>query len=189
MSNDLIASSSEMLPLLPLRGIALFPGIMVHFDVGREKSILALEKAMESDQRLFVVAQRKFSTEDPFLDDLYSVGTVLRVRQVVKLPDGVFRVLADGESRALLLDAHLEEGHLVGEISKVDSRETEENRAKDIAYMRTAKRLSKNLLRLRQANGPVNEAEEVIQSEKQPGLLADMIAWQLLSELEDRQAI
>ncbi|HIS99384.1 MAG TPA: LON peptidase substrate-binding domain-containing protein, partial [Candidatus Faecaligallichristensenella faecipullorum] len=113
MSNDLIASSSEMLPLLPLRGIALFPGIMVHFDVGREKSILALEKAMESDQRLFVVAQRKFSTEDPFLDDLYSVGTVLRVRQVVKLPDGVFRVLADGESRALLLDAHLEEGHLV----------------------------------------------------------------------------
>ena len=189
MSNDLIASSSEMLPLLPLRGIALFPGIMVHFDVGREKSILALEKVMESDQRLFVVAQRKFSTEDPFLDDLYSVGTVVRVRQVVKLPDGVFRVLADGESRALLLDAHLEEGHLVGEISKVDSRETEENRAKDIAYMRTAKRLSKNLLRLRQANGPVNEAEEVIQSEKQPGLLADMIAWQLLSELEDRQAI
>lgn len=82
--------------LAPLRGIALFPGIMVHFDVGREKSILALEKAMESDQRLFVVAQRKFSTEDPFLDDLYSVGTVVRVRQVVKLPDGVFRVLADG---------------------------------------------------------------------------------------------
>lgn len=189
MSNDLIASSSETLPLLPLRGIALFPGIMVHFDVGREKSILALEKAMESDQRLFAVAQRNFSTEDPYLGDLYSMGTVVRIRQVVKLPDGVFRVLADGESRALLLDAHMEDGHLVGEIDKVNSQETEENRIQDIAYTRVVKKLAKNLLRIKQTNSPINEAEEVIQSEKRPGLLSDIIAWQLLSELDDRQAV
>ena len=76
----------KALPLLALRGLVPFPGVMIHFDIGRERSLAALSKAMEGDQELFLVMQRDERVEEPSMDDLHTVGVVVHVRQIMKLP-------------------------------------------------------------------------------------------------------
>ena len=91
------------LPVLALRGVTAFPGQTVSFDVEREISIYALDNAMENDRRLFLVTQREISTAEPMEDDLYSVGTVCHILQIIKTSDSSVRVLVEGEERARLL--------------------------------------------------------------------------------------
>ena len=93
----------ETLPMLVLRGLVCFPDMVIHFDVGRLKSVAALNAAMENDQRIFLVAQRDESTEDPAPGDIYGSGVVAHIRQIVKLPHDNFRIIAEGEYRAALL--------------------------------------------------------------------------------------
>ena len=88
------------LPLLALRGLVQFPGMMLTFDVGRKKSVKAITAAMEANQRIFLVAQKDMSVDDPKADDLYRMGCVSRVRQVLKMPDGGVKVLVEGLYRA-----------------------------------------------------------------------------------------
>ena len=88
------------IPALALRGLCVLPKMVVHFDVSRKKSILALEKAMVADQKIFLVAQRSVQDEDPGMKELYEIGTVSSIKQIVKLPGGMIRVLADEEGRA-----------------------------------------------------------------------------------------
>src|SRR5690606_37862077 len=97
-----MAASEEerILPLLPLRGILVFPGMVLHLDVGREKSIEALEKAMVDENLLLLSTQREIQIEDPEPKDIYSVGTIVKVRQMLKLPNGTIRVLVEGMQRA-----------------------------------------------------------------------------------------
>ena len=73
------------LPMLPLRGLMVFPHMVLHFDVGRKKSIAALERAMMEDQKIFLVAQRDIDVDDPGIDDIYHVGTIAAIKQVIKL--------------------------------------------------------------------------------------------------------
>ena len=91
---------SERMPVLALRGLTVFPQATVHFDVGREKSVRALDKAMKGDQKIFLVTQRDILQDDPSMDGLYDVGTVAEVRQVLKMPGDAVRVLVHGEYRA-----------------------------------------------------------------------------------------
>lgn len=92
------------IPMLVLRGLVCFPETVIHFDVGRLKSVAALNAAMEKDQRIFLVAQRDVSQDDPTPDDLYRMGVVGRVRQIVKLPHDNFRIIVDGEYRATAVE-------------------------------------------------------------------------------------
>ena len=85
----------KQLPLLALRGLTVFPYMVLHFDVGREKSIAALEKAMVDDQEIFLVAQKDMKIDDPKTDEIYSVGTVSKIKQLLKLPGDSIRVLVD----------------------------------------------------------------------------------------------
>ena len=94
------------LPLLPLRDIVVFPGMVVPLFVGRDKSVVALEKAMESDKEIFLVTQLDPAEDDPDFDDLYTVGVSATVMQLLKLPDGTVRVLVEGKQRANLLRVH-----------------------------------------------------------------------------------
>ena len=96
-------TSSGTLPLLPLRGLLAFPNTMVTLDVARGRSVAALESALEGDKRLFVVAQRDAGVDLPHLEDMYTVGTVVDIRHVLRMPDNSVRVLVDGECRAILL--------------------------------------------------------------------------------------
>jgi ATP-dependent Lon protease len=90
-------------PLLPLRDIVVFPGMVVPLFVGRDKSVAALEAAMEGSKDIFLLAQLDPGCDDPQRDDLYDVGVVAQVLQLLKLPDGTVRVLVEGHARAGLL--------------------------------------------------------------------------------------
>ncbi len=90
----------ETLPVLVLRGLVCFPGTVMHFDVGRLKSVAALNAAMKKDQRIFLVAQKNLDEEDPQAADLYHIGVVAHVQQILKLPHDNFRIIAEGEYRA-----------------------------------------------------------------------------------------
>ena len=93
-------SEVKFLPLLPLRGILVFPYMVIHLDVGREKSVQAIEEAMIQDRIIFLATQREAQTDDPGVDDIYQIGTVAEVKQLLKLPGGTIRVLVEGISRA-----------------------------------------------------------------------------------------
>ncbi|HPA54765.1 MAG TPA: endopeptidase La, partial [Bacillota bacterium] len=94
----------KRLPLLPLRGLSIFPYMVLHFDVGREKSIRALEEAMINDQLIFLVTQRDAHTDLPTVKDFYEVGTISKIKQLLKLPGDTIRVLVEGINRAEIRD-------------------------------------------------------------------------------------
>ncbi len=104
---------TQLLPLLPLRDIVVFPGMIVPLFVGRDKSVVALEKAMAADKEIFLVAQLDPAEDDPDYDDLYNVGVTATIMQLLKLPDGTVRVLVEGQDRANLIRLHTREGDYV----------------------------------------------------------------------------
>src|SRR5690625_5445927 len=106
-----MTKSIIQIPLLPLRGLLVFPSMVLHLDVGRDKSVTALEKAMMGDQTIFLAAQKKVSLDDPEPKEIYSVGTIAKINQMLKLPNGTIRVLVEGLYR--------------GEITQYTERENE----------------------------------------------------------------
>ena len=107
---------AKTLPLLPLRGLTVFPFMTLYFDVGREKSIKALEEAMINDQLIFLVAQKDASTDSPGAEDIYSIGTISKVKQLLKLQGDTIRVLVEGISRAEIKDIIQKEPFFVAEV-------------------------------------------------------------------------
>ena len=97
-------SNHGLLPLLPLRGLTVFPNTVLTIDVARDRSVGALQRAMSEDQRIFIVAQRDSMVDYPQVEDLYTVGTVATVKQVVNMPDQSIRVLVEGRARGLVLN-------------------------------------------------------------------------------------
>ena len=104
------------MPVIALRGLAVLPGMTISFDISRKKSIAAVEKAMVSDQKVCLVAQKDPENMEPAMEDLYHIGTVSYIKQLVKMPGGVVRVMAEGQDRAELLDLDSEEPALIGEV-------------------------------------------------------------------------
>ena len=91
------------MPMLALRGLVLFPNMVLHFEVGREKSMSALNQAMKNDQKIFLVAQKDVKVEDPGEKDLFRVGVVAKIRQILKAQGSTLRVLVEGDYRAKML--------------------------------------------------------------------------------------
>ena len=98
---ETIGTTFSRLPVLPLRGLTAFPHMIIHFDVGRMLSIRALEAAMKNGQTIFLTAQRELKTDTPAPGDLYQMGTVCQIRQILRLPGDNIRVLVEGRARAL----------------------------------------------------------------------------------------
>ena len=90
------------MPAVALRGLTILPGMIAHFDISRERSLRAVEEAMEQDQKIYLVTQRNVDSEDPTQEDLYQMGIVADIKQVVRLQNDVVRILVDGISRAAL---------------------------------------------------------------------------------------
>jgi ATP-dependent Lon protease len=106
------------MPVIALRGMTVLPKMMLHFDISRTKSIAAVEKAMVGDQRVCLVTQKNSEEAEPGIDDLYQVGTVALIKQLVKLPNNVIRVMVEGVERVELLTLDTEEPMLIGEVEK-----------------------------------------------------------------------
>lgn len=107
------------MPVLPLRGVTIFPEMIMHFDVGREKSIKALEEAMRQNELILVVTQKDADLDDPGKEDLYKIGTVVQIRQMVKIAEGQFKVLVKGANRAKIIEIE-ERDYLLAKIEIVN---------------------------------------------------------------------
>ena len=173
------------LPLIPLRGLMVFPHMVLHFDVGRPRSVAALEQAMMEDQQVFLVAQRDSAADDPVLEDLCQVGTIATIKQVLNLPGDTIRVLVEGQKRAYLRAIVQEDPFWMADAEAPaqelpDSEETE-------AMVRTTHDLFEEYARasMRVSGETLRSVSEVDKGDQ----LADIIAANVLTRIEDRQAI
>ena len=133
-----ITTKKMVLPLLPLRGLAVFPFMVIHFDVAREKSIKAVEEAMLGDQTIFLAAQKDVKIDDPAPEDIYSFGTVSKIKQVMKLQNGNIRILVEGIARGKISNITNGDNHYISEIRKYPIGKFELTDELE-AYLRTAK--------------------------------------------------
>ena len=161
------------MPILALRGLAIFPEQTVHFEVGRKKSILALDKAMEDDQTLLLIPQRDISVDDPGLDDLYPIGTVAKVKQVLKGQGDTMRVLVSGLYRAEITDLYQNDPYLSGEVTSVPELD-ERNDLHGRALRREANSLYNSYLDV--AEYPAQVVQLRMLASESCGFVADSIA-------------
>ncbi|MBP3454603.1 MAG: endopeptidase La [Clostridia bacterium] len=174
------------LPVLALRGLMVFPHMVLHFDVGRNKSVAALEEAMMEGQRIFLVAQKDAEVDDPGVEELCRVGTIAAIKQVMNLPGDNLRVLVEGEKRGILQSITQEEPYLRGNIKpdegKIDGDEVE-LQALVRATQDFFETYAKTSLRVSQET--VASVKDVDAADQ----IADIIAANILTRMEDRQAI
>lgn len=165
-------NNNKVLPLLPLRGLSIFPHMVLHFDVGREKSILSLEQSMVNEQLIFLVSQKDAKVDEPSLDDIYKVGTISRIKQILKLPGDTIRVLVEGISRAEIVKIVQEEPYIEAEVM-----EMQDMGEKDIeceALMRKLEDAFEEYVKLSNQISP--EVILTISDIEDPGMMADIVS-------------
>jgi len=116
-------NETRSLPMVALRGLTIMPEMIVHFDVSRERSIAAIQQAMVEEQEIFLVAQKSIETENPGQDDVYEIGTVASVKQLIKLSKKVVRVLVEGKNRAVLKKIEETDPYLRAEVEVLEEQE------------------------------------------------------------------
>lgn len=178
-------SKGRRFPLLPLRGLLVYPSMVLHLDVGREKSVKALEKAMVEDNLILLCSQSEVNIEEPTQDDIFRIGTVANVRQMLKLPNGTIRVLVEGMERAEVIEYTDQE-----EYYEVIARELPEQENHDpevSALMRTVLSQFENYINLSKKVTP--ETLAAVSDIDEPGRLADVITSHLSLKIKDKQEI
>ena len=175
------------LPLLPLRDVVVFPHMVIPLFVGRPKSIKALELAMESDRRIMLVAQKAAAKDEPSVEDMFDVGCVSTILQMLKLPDGTVKVLVEGQQRALVTSIADAETHFTATVTPVE-QDQEKHKSSEIEALRRA------VMQQFDQYGKLNkkippEILTSISSIDDPGRLADTIAAHLPLKLENKQVV
>lgn len=180
MSNDF-----KPIPLLPLRGLLVYPTMVIHLDVGREKSLASLEKAMMENETIFLAAQKKVSLDEPETNEIYRVGTLAKINQMIKLPNGTVRILVEGQYRAEIIRYVDQEDGFTVEISKIREIHGDPNEEKALMrsllkqfgqYIKYSRRITEETL------ATVSDIEE-------PGILADLIASHLSLNIKEKQKV
>jgi ATP-dependent Lon protease len=174
-----------IVPLLPLRGLLVFPTMVLHLDVGREKSVQALEKAMVEDHTILLTSQKDVSIDEPKVDDMYEMGTLARVKQLLKLPNGTFRVLVEGVARAKIVATVSEEPCFIVKVEKFVDRAAKD--LEDEALKRTMLEYFEQYINLSKKLSP--DIYTSITDIDEPGRMADIIASHLPLKLEEKQDI
>ncbi len=172
-------------PLLPLRGLLVYPSMVLHLDVGREKSVKALEKAMLENHLILLCSQSEINIEEPTKEDIYRVGTVAKVRQMLKLPNGTIRVLVEGNMRSEIVE-YLDND----EYYEVMVRELVEQEVTDSeidALVRTVLNQFEHYINLSKKVTP--ETLAAVSDIAEPGRLADVICSHLSLKIKDKQEI
>ncbi|MDM5315685.1 endopeptidase La [Fictibacillus sp. b24] len=175
----------RVLPLLPLRGLLVYPTMVLHLDVGREKSIQALEKVMLDDQMIFLSTQKEVSIEDPAEEEIYNVGTLSKVNQMLKLPNGTIRVLVEGIKRGKITAFMDEKTHTEVEVELTDDVDVKE--AETEALMRAVLAQFEQYINLSKKVTPETLAS--VQDITEPGRLADVISSHLSLKIKEKQKI
>ena len=180
------SAKAVRIPLMALRGLMIFPHMVLHFDVGRPRSITALEAAMLENQRIFLVAQHDAEVEEPGVEDICRVGTIAQIKQVLNLPGDSLRVLVEGQQRAVFKSAVQEDPYWIADVLPIKDDAAEDDPTVQ-ALMRTTHDFFDEY-----AKASMRVSPETLKSVKDvdaPDQLADVIAANVLTRLEDRQAI
>lgn len=175
----------ENIPLLPLRGLLVFPSMVLHIDVGRERSVAALEHAMLGENRIFLATQQDMRVESPDKNDLYDVGTVANVKQMLKLPNGTLRILVEGVTRAKMVD--YEEGDKFTSVNVELYEDSIEKDAETEALMRTLINYFQKYAKI--SNKITTETIESVVDIEEPGRLTDVISSHLPLKIAEKQEI
>lgn len=173
------------IPLLPLRGVVVYPTMHLHIDVGRERSVFAIEHAIAGDNKIFLASQKDLAVENPEMEDIYRTGTLANIKSMKQLPNGTYRVLIEGLNRAEWTS--YEEADLYPVVNITGYEENDEKDAQTEALMRTITaqftRYAKNSKRISE------ETLESVGKIAEPGRLADMIATNLPLKLTAKQEV
>ncbi|NWL88899.1 MULTISPECIES: endopeptidase La [unclassified Paenibacillus] len=172
-------------PLLPLRGLLVYPSMVLHLDVGREKSVKALEKAMVDDNLILLCSQSEVNIEEPTQEDIFRIGTVAKVRQMLKLPNGTIRVLVEGMERAEVMEYLDNEEYY--EVIAVERPEIEPEEPEVDALMRTVLTQFEHYINLSKKVTP--ETLAAVSDIEEAGRLADVITSHLSLKIKDKQEI
>lgn len=174
------------IPLIPLRGITIFPYMVMHFDVGREKSILALEEAMLNNSEIFLVSQKDAKVEEPEAEDIYSIGTFCTIKQILKLPGDTARVLVEGGTRGKIKNFLQFEPFLRAEIEVLEDLECNDDK-KCEALIRTVRKAFDEYIKL-SGNMPT-EILLSLDDLENPGRFADVISSFLTLKNDSKQEL
>ena len=182
MTNEILLSAQ--LPVLALRGLVVFPGMLAHFDVGREKSVLALDEAMSHGQEIFLVTQKDISVDDPALDGLYDVGCICHIRQMLKLPGDTVRILVEGRQRGHIVALQRSEPFLYGRVESMESLPARDTPRVE-AMLRSLLSMFDEYTELGAKLGPEQMLRLVTNTD--PGFAADFIAQNIAAPYAAKQ--
>ncbi|WP_282941249.1 endopeptidase La [Paenibacillus sp. RC67] len=173
------------LPLLPLRGLLVYPSMVLHLDVGREKSVKALEKSMVDDSMILLCSQSEVNIEEPTTEDIYRIGTIAKVRQMLKLPNGTIRVLVEGIVRAEINEFLTNDEYYEVQVKELPEQESSDPEID--ALMRTVLTQFEHYINLSKKVTP--ETLAAVSDIDEPGRLADVICSHLSLKIKDKQEI
>ncbi|KJS82282.1 MAG: DNA-binding protein [Peptococcaceae bacterium BICA1-8] len=178
--------SNRQLPVLPLRGVLIFPYMVIHLDVGRSKSIHAIEEAMIQDKQIFLATQKEAETDEPSEDDIYKIGSIAEIKQMLKLPGGTIRVLVEGLQRAKAIKITAADPYFKAEVEEYEE-ELSEKSIEVEALMRSVNFQFEQYVKLSKKI-PAETVIAVVTLDD-PGRLADVIASHLTLKIFDKQQI
>ncbi len=181
------ADIPDSMPLLPVRDVVIYSYMILPLMVGREKSIRAMEAAMEADRLIFLATQRSSSKEEPDPEDIYNVGTAAMIVKMLRLPDGRVKILVQGLAKARIIRYHDTQDYFYVDIDKIPEPSAVPITIEVEALMRSVKENSEKILQLRGVISP--DAVAVLDSIEEPGRLADLVASNLKLKVEESQAI
>ena len=180
------SNNNITVPVLPLRGLVVFPKTLIHFDVGRKRSITAINRAMKKDQTIFLATQKDASSNEPSIIDLFKTGVIAKVVQVLKQPENTTRIVIEGIKRARIVSPVYDESCLMAEIEPLEESD-ESLTARDTAIIRTVRSEFEKYIEL----SPKMPSDIIFKVAlcKSPGELSDFIASNLVVDYQSKQTI
>lgn len=174
-------------PLISLRGLSVFPEMYIHFDVGRQKSVAALDEAMQKDQMIFLVGQQDIRVDDPSIDELYTVGTISQIRQILRLPGDNIRVLVEGKKRAFLSGLLFGETYTSAEVEPLYDRGRKVSPVRMEAMLRSTREQFEQYAGLQPRLSP--EVLMNVQAADDPSYVADYITQNIPIKHHEKQEL
>ncbi|WP_186576238.1 endopeptidase La [Aquibacillus kalidii] len=178
-------SNKITIPLLPLRGLLVFPTMVLHLDVGRDKSVNALERAMMDDHNIFLAAQKESALDEPDEKDIYRIGTLAKVKQMLKLPNGTIRVLVEGIHRGEIVRFIEDEDQFLVEVTEF--KDVHSNKNEEAALMRSLLDQFEQYIKISKKIS--QETLATVADIDEPGRLADIVASHLSLKIKDKQEL
>ncbi|KMM59344.1 peptidase [Bacillus glycinifermentans] len=177
--------TKRSIPLLPLRGLLVYPTMVLHLDVGREKSVQALEQSMMNDHMIFLATQKDISIDEPDEEEIFPFGTYTKIKQMLKLPNGTIRVLVEGIQRARIVEYHDLDDYTSVTIERIE--EDTEKDVEDEALMRTLLDHFDQYIKISKKISA--ETFAAVTDIEEPGRMADIVASHLPLKLKDKQEV